>query len=334
MARFAFATVLAVVLLTLAALFGGGLAWLALAYLTVIAAGLDGWPLEVTPRDDAATIRAADRLSVALALAQFPLLWLVLDALAQGTGPERVALFAAMGIFMGQIGNSNAHELIHRSGRGLRRLGIAVYVSHLFGHHASAHPLVHHIHVATDRDPNSARLGRSYYRFALEAWRGSFQQGLKAESARMARAGRPGIRHPYVVYILGALAMLLVVGISFGPIGVLRYIALAGFATSQLLMSDYVQHYGLRRQMRPNGKAEPVSILHSWNSPHWFTSALMLNAPRHSDHHADPARPYPALRLPDAAPTLPYALPVMAMIALWPPLWRQIMDPRVKEVTQ
>ncbi|MDC1223437.1 hypothetical protein N8Z91_00810 [Ascidiaceihabitans sp.] len=49
--------------------------------------------------------------------------------------------------------------MIHRSSRGPRWLGITIYCSLLFGYHASAHPKVHHVETATDRDPNSARFG-------------------------------------------------------------------------------------------------------------------------------------------------------------------------------
>jgi len=76
------------------------------------------------------------------------------------------------------------------------------------------------------------------------------------------------------------------------------------------------------------GKAEPIAAQHSWNSPHWYSSAFMLNAPRHSDHHACPARGYTALRLPDDGPMLPSSLPLMACLALFPGLWRRVMDPR------
>ncbi len=58
----------------------------------------------------------------------------------------------------------------------------------------------------------------------------------------------------------------------------------------------------------------------------------MLNAPRHSDHHAH--RPgLSRLLLPPAAeaPRLPRSLPVMACVALWPGLWRRVMDPRLEE---
>ena len=59
---------------------------------------------------------------------------------------------------------------------------------------------------------------------------------------------------------------------------------------------------------------------------------MTLNAPRHSDHHVTPQRPYPALQLePDHMPVLPQSLPVMAVTALVPPLWRKIMDPRAAD---
>ena len=76
-----------------------------------------------------------------------------------------------------------------------------------------------------------------------------------------------------------------------------------------------------------DGKPEPVGPRHSWNSPHWFSSAVMLNAPRHSDHHAHPSRPYDTLIIPEGSPMLPRSLPMMATLALFPRRWRKVMDP-------
>ena len=57
---------------------------------------------------------------------------------------------------------------------------------------------------------------------------------------------------------------------------------------------------------------------------------MMLNAPRHSDHHMHPSRAFPALELtPGTMPMLPRSLPVMAVLALVPPLWHRVMDRRV-----
>lgn len=334
---FALATLVPVPVLLAGAALGGGWIWAALVYLTVFALLLDQIVAIVTPNaPEGAEFPAADSLSGLLALAHFPLLaagiWAVSGASGL-TGWERLAAFFAFGFFSGQVSNSNAHELIHRPGRGLRALGVAVYVSQLFGHHASAHPKVHHVHVGTPNDPNSAPRGMSFYRFAPRAWAGSFREGLRAEIAMNARRAHPLPlwRLPYTVYVGGALAALLASTLAFGGAGLLAHLALASFATTQLLQSDYVQHYGLRRVRRDDGTFAPVTLAHSWNTPHWFTSYLMLNAPRHSDHHAHPARKYPGLQLPeaDAAPMLPLSLPLMAGIALMPRLWRRMMDPRL-----
>ena len=216
---------------------------------------------------------------------------------------------------------------MRRAGRWMRRAGRWIYISVLFGHHLSAHTLVHHVHVGTKSDPSTARSGESFYRFFARAWKGGFRDGLRAENRRFPQSGRPWWRHPYYAYIVGAALALITAAIIGGGTGIVAALSLAGFAQTQLMLSDYVQHYGLSRRIMANGKPEPVGARHSWNAPHLMSSALMLNAPRHSDHHAHPARAFPALRLNDDMPMLPRSLPVMACVALYPRLWRRVMDP-------
>lgn len=331
LALFAVATLAPLPLIALAALQGGPWGWAALIYMTVFAFALDEAAARVAPALPGSEFPVADALSLILALGHFALLALTVAALG---GPlaaaDKAVLFLAAGIYFGQVSNSNAHELIHRGRRVLHGLGMWVYISLLFGHHTSAHVLIHHRHVGTRADPSTARRGESYYRFALRAWRGSFRAGLAAERERLARVGRGRWRNPYVVYLGGALAMIALAAVIGGRWGLAGYIGLALFAQGQLLMSDYIQHYGLTRAVGADGRAEPVADRHSWNAPHVFSAALMLNAPRHSDHHAHPARPYPALRLAEG-PMLPRSLPAMACIALVPRAWRRVMDPRAAD---
>lgn len=331
MLKFTIATLAIVALLLIGALVGGVWIWAGLIYITVFAYAFDRLtPLFFQNADTDAEFPASDALGVALAFAHFIVLGAVVYTLVHNaTLPmlQKIALFCATALFAGQIGHPNAHELIHRPNRLLRRLGKAVYMSILMGHHASAHPLVHHVHVGTSNDPVSAPKGRGFWRFFGRAWIGSYRAGYAAESKRHKGQGL----HPYTLYRLGALASLFGAFAVGGVSGVLVWALLGGYAQLQILLSDYVQHYGLRRKMFENGRLEAVSARHSWNTPHRFSGAMMLNAPRHSDHHTHPSRSYPSLELLEGEmPMLPYSLPMMAVIALIPPLWRQVMDSRVE----
>ncbi|MBN7786208.1 alkane 1-monooxygenase [Ponticoccus gilvus] len=332
MIRFALATLGMVALLALAMVVGGPFPALALACVTVLVWALDKIAALAAPDVPGAEFPAGGGLSVTLGLLHFPLLYGGVAVLASDAPwLDKVLIFLALSLFLGQVSNSNAHELIHRAGRWPRRLGVAVYASVLFGHHASAHVRVHHIHAATDRDPNSARLGESWYAFAARAWVGSLRAGYRAESRL--RQGRG--MHPYAWYAGGAGLSLGLAAAVGGLAGIAALLALSAYAQAQLFLSDYVQHYGLRRHDGASGKPEPVGPQHSWNAPQGASSALMLNAPRHSDHHAHPARPYPGLQIDrEAMPILPYSLPVMACIALVPPLWRRVMDRRAARWTK
>ncbi len=326
---FAAATLTPAALLVCGAIFGGAFVLAAVLYLTAVTTLLD----RLGQNDTVTDIAGNDRLPVIIAITHFALLPITIWALTSDhlEPLEKAGLFFAAGLWFGQVSNANAHELIHRSTRGLHRLGMWCYITLLFGHHTSAHVLVHHRHVGTQADPNTSRKGENLYRYILRAWGGSFRQGFAAEAARLRTVKRSTWHNPYLVYVGGALLCLIAATLIGGWQALIAYLGLCAHAQSQLLMSDYVQHYGLTRQINGDGKAEPVAGHHSWNSPHWFSSALMLNATRHSDHHAHPARAYPSLELTDDMPMLPRPLPLMASIALVPPLWRRIMDPRVEK---
>ena len=328
---FATASLIPFGLLACAVVAGGAWVWAPLLYMTLFAAALDQIVPWIAPHTDGDEFPAGDSLLVTLALAHFVMLavvvWTVAGTSTLGPG-DRAVLALGAGLVFGQISNPAAHEMIHRPQRGLFRLGMAIYTSLLFGHHTSAHRLVHHSRAASVGDPNTARVGESYYRFARRAWIGSFRAGRTAENRRRAQNG--GL-HPYWIYLAGAALALGFGFVLAGWAGVAVWVLLAGHAQAQLLLADYVQHYGLLRSVLSDGRTEPVNDRHSWNAPHWFSARLMLNAPRHSDHHAHPSRSFTALRLPASAdaPMLPYPLPVCCTMALVPPLWRLVIHPHL-----
>ncbi|MBW4710230.1 alkane 1-monooxygenase [Roseobacter sp. YSTF-M11] len=324
---FAAASLIPAGCLLLGAVFGGLWCYVAVLSISVLVVSLDRSRLRAV-----ASERQADWLPRAVTLAHFTVLpasiWAIgaPDHLTLG---EAAAQLLGTGLFVGQVSNACAHELIHRADRLNRLLGTAIYCSLLNGQHVSAHLLVHHVFAGTAKDPNSAPMGQSFWRFFLRASVHEFIAGLRAENRR--RQHLPVRMHPYVVYGIGGLISLSASFILAGALGVFALLLLAVHAQMQLLLSDYLQHYGLRRHIAPDGKVERMGPQHSWNAPHDFSAALMLNAPLHSDHHMNPGRTFDRLRLEtDTMPTLPRSVPVMGAIALVPPLWRQIMDPRVR----
>ena len=100
--------------------------------------------------------------------------------------------------------------------------------------------------------------------------------------------------------------------------------AVIGFSLLEVV--NYLEHYGLLRQTREDGRYERTRPEHSWNSNNVASNVLLYHLQRHSDHHANPLRRYQSLRHFDEAPQLPTGYAGMIVLAAIPPLWRRVMD--------
>jgi alkane 1-monooxygenase len=248
---------------------------------------------------------------------------------------EQWALFAGLGILSGTIGITYAHELLHQKPKWERALGDILLASVLYGHFRSEHLLVHHRYVATPRDPVTARYGEGFYRFFIRVLHQSFRSALRAEKAMLARRNLPATHasNPFWRYLALQAAFVALAASIGGWWGVFLFATQAFWAVFQLELVNYVEHYGLTRKHLGEGKYEHVKPRHSWNAAHRASNWLLINLQRHSDHHYKPDRRFPLLQnyTEDEAPQLPYGYPLMTMAALVPPLWRRIMNPRVKD---
>ena len=127
------------------------------------------------------------------------------------------------------------------------------------------------------------------------------------------------------------MTLVLFAGLTavFGP-QILPYLVIqmaVGFPLLEVV--NYLEHYGLRRQKRPDGRYERTRPEHSWNSNNVASNVLLYHLQRHSDHHANPTRRFQALRHVDEAPQLPTGYAGMILLALVPPLWYRVMDGRL-----
>lgn len=115
----------------------------------------------------------------------------------------------------------------------------------------------------------------------------------------------------------------------FGPALIPFAVIQAVYGFSLLESVNYIEHYGLLRQTRENGRYERCTPEHSWNSDHLVTNLFLYHLQRHSDHHANPTRRYQTLRSMAGAPNLPSGYASLIGLTYFPPLWRRLMDRRV-----
>jgi alkane 1-monooxygenase len=242
----------------------------------------------------------------------------------------RVGIVLSVGTVNG-IAINTAHELGHKREDLERWLSKIALAPSFYGHFYVEHNRGHHTRVATPDDPASARLGESFYRFWPRTVRGSLHSAVSLEWKRLRRGG--GSPWTYRNDVLNAWAMtvaLFAVLIGFFgwkavPFLILQ--AIVGFSLLEVV--NYLEHYGLQRQLNEAGRYEKVNPLHSWNSNRLATNLFLYELQRHSDHHANPTRRYQVLRHFDESPQLPAGYARMIVIALVPPLWRRTMDDRV-----
>ena len=237
----------------------------------------------------------------------------------------------SQGIVGGVLAINVAHELIHKDTALERGAGGLLLTS--VGYHGFKieHVRGHHVHVSTPQDASSAPFGQNVYRFVLQSIPRNLAASFKLESDRLRRLGHPTISWRNEAIVLSAISLILMLsfGLYFGPIGALFFALQAAVAICTLEVINYVEHYGLERKQLPSGRYERTTHLHSWNSSYLLTNLLLFQLQRHSDHHENPRRRYQTLRHFDASPQLPGGYSAMFLLALVPPLWFKVMNPRV-----
>lgn len=247
---------------------------------------------------------------------------------------ELVLLFAGIGIVSGAVGIVYAHELMHQKNAGERWLGDILMASVLYSHFRTEHLRVHHLYVGTPRDAVTARYGEGFHRFFLRVIRSGLPSAWRAERALLARRDRPVWHRSNPFWRYGALqlAMLVAALALGGGLGLALFVWQALVAVWQLELVNYIEHYGLTRRHLGEGRYEHVLPRHSWNSAHKASNWFLINLQRHSDHHYKPDRRFPLLQTygEDEAPQLPLGYPAMGILALIPPAWRRVMNPRVR----
>ncbi len=337
--------------------------WLSLALLplVILAAGNGGWALLLPPAGawwlysglDALLGKTKENADLEtsegqlfwyrlITLIWFPiqlvLLFLVIYYATHAnhlSGWEKIGLFFGVGVVTGSVGIVYSHELMHQSNKLERWLADLMLATVLYSHFRTEHLLVHHPWVGTSRDAVTARYNEGFHRFFARVLFEVPASAWQAEKAMLARRNLPVWDSANPFWRYGALqAVMILLALILGGWEGLGLFGFQAFtAVWQVELTNYVEHYGLTRKYLGDGKYEHVRPHHSWNSDYRATNWQFINLQRHSDHHYKPARRFPLLQTYDenTAPQLPYGYPLMTMLAMVPPLWRRVMNKKVRK---
>ncbi|CAH0998802.1 Alkane 1-monooxygenase 2 [Neolewinella maritima] len=237
------------------------------------------------------------------------------------SGWETAGMVCNVGLLVGSIGINVAHELGHRSTKGEQRLAQALLLPGLYMHFFIEHNRGHHRHVATPLDPATSRRDQTVYAFWLRSVTLSYVDAWRLDKPLMFK------------FQLIQLAYLAAITLVFGWPGCWLAIGAAVFGFLMLETVNYIEHYGLLRRQNAQGRYEAVLPQHSWNSDHELGRILLYELTRHSDHHFKSTRKYQILRRFDESPQLPSGYPACMLMALLPPVWFRVMNPRVDHYT-
>jgi alkane 1-monooxygenase len=247
---------------------------------------------------------------------------------------ERIGMTLSVGVVLGALGINVAHELGHRFTKGeqfLAKLGLGLV---LYQHFFVEHNRGHHVHVSTPEDPASARKNESVYVFIVRSIWGQYLNAWRLEKMRLTREGKSAWSwsNQMIRSTLFQLGYLSGITVYFGWRVVPYALGVAVMAILLLEVINYIEHYGLRRKILPNGQYERVSPRHSWNSNHEMGRIMLFELTRHSDHHYKAARKYQILRHIDESPQLPLGYPGSMLMSLIPPLWFSVINKRIDKL--
>ncbi|TVR77652.1 MAG: alkane 1-monooxygenase [Chitinophagaceae bacterium] len=251
---------------------------------------------------------------------------------------EWTGFILSLGTMTGGIGITVAHELGHKNTKIEQFYSKVLLMTVSYMHFFVEHNRGHHVHVATPKDPATAKYGESFYRFWPRTVFGSYFSAWKIENKRLRKKGLSpfSISNSMIWYTIlpfvfcAALTTLFsfLSGTFQWAIPIL-FFSQSFVAITLLELVNYIEHYGITREEIEPGKYERVKPIHSWNANHLVSNFFLFQLQRHSDHHAFANRRYQVLRHWEESPQLPASYPTMIILALFPPLWFRVMNKKL-----
>jgi alkane 1-monooxygenase len=247
------------------------------------------------------------------------------------TAFELTGTTLSLGIVLGANGINVAHELGHREKLYERIFGKILLIPSHYTHFFIEHNHGHHLHVSTPNDPSTAKYNQSLYTFWWQTVSGTYVKAWEIQKKLNQIENRPfyAIKSDMFWFTIIQISYLVSIYFFFGFNGFLLalFAGIVGFLLLETI--NYIEHYGLKRNLLPSGRFERVTEKHSWNSNHILGRIMLYELTRHSDHHFKSQKKYQILEYHDISPQMPYGYPTSMVISFIPPLWFAVMNKRV-----
>ena len=240
---------------------------------------------------------------------------------------ELIGKVASMGTCCGIIGINLGHELGHRTDIKEQLMAKALLLSSLYMHFFIEHNRGHHLRAATTEDPATARRGEILYFFWIRSIVFSLISAWELEAQRLRKDDKSiyTLKNEMIQMILIQVGFVGLIFLVFGLKSAVIFVIAALLGALLLETVNYIEHYGLQRKKKENGKYEKVLPIHSWNSEHSLGRQFLFELSRHSDHHYLANRKFQILRYFDESPQMPLGYPGMIVLSTVPPLWFFVM---------
>jgi len=244
---------------------------------------------------------------------------------------SKIGWALSVGTVTGGIGITVAHELIHKNNRYERVFGGLLLSLVSYATFKVEHVRGHHMWVATAVDASSSKLNQSLYNFLKQALSRNFINGWRLERARLEKKNISALswQNELLRWYSLTIVFALTLTVAWGWQALVFFLLQSLVAILLLEIVNYIEHYGLTRNKSISGDYVHLTEMHSWNSNYLLSNLILFQLQRHSDHHLMAKRRYQALLHRENSPQLPGGYPSMILLALIPPLWFRIINPRI-----
>lgn len=244
---------------------------------------------------------------------------------------EQAGMILSLGILLATNAINVAHELGHRVALFDRLLSKVLLLPCLYMHFYLEHNFGHHKNVATPEDPATSRFNQNVYHFWISSVLRQYRNAWIIQFDILKRKQHHffSLYNDMLWFMLFQTVYLSIIYMLLGMSGVFFGIIIGVISFLFLETINYIEHYGLERKKMKSGRYERVQIHHSWNSNHYIGRIVLYELTRHSDHHFKASKKYQVLENKADSPQLPFGYPTSILLALLPPVWFRLMNPRV-----